>query len=27
MYYKGGMDITNEVITELLILDAASSKK
>jgi Skp family chaperone for outer membrane proteins len=27
MYYKGGMDITNEVITELLILDAAASKK
>ena len=27
MYYKGGMDITNEVITELLILDAAAMKK
>lgn len=27
MYYKGGMDITNEVITELLILDAAATKK
>jgi outer membrane protein len=27
MYSKGGMDITNEVIVELLILDAAASKK
>jgi outer membrane protein len=27
MYYKGGMDITNEVIVELLILDAADTKK
>jgi outer membrane protein len=27
MYYKGGMDITNEVITELLILDASDIKK
>jgi outer membrane protein len=27
MYYKGGMDITNEVITELLILDATAIKK
>jgi outer membrane protein len=27
MYSKGGMDITNEVIVELLILDAAATKK
>lgn len=27
MYSKGGMDITNEVIVELLILDAAVTKK
>lgn len=27
LYYKGGMDITNEVIVELLILDAASETK
>jgi outer membrane protein len=27
MYHAGGMDITNEVITELLILDAEASKK
>lgn len=27
MYYKGGMDITGEVITELLILDATAIKK
>ena len=27
LYFKGGMDITNEVITELLILDAAAIKK
>ncbi|MEN9744068.1 MAG: hypothetical protein RLZZ65_1873 [Bacteroidota bacterium] len=27
MYSKGGVDITNEVIVELLILDAAATKK
>ncbi|MFM7006785.1 MAG: OmpH family outer membrane protein [Flavobacteriales bacterium] len=27
MYSKGGMDITNEVIVELLLLDAAATKK
>jgi outer membrane protein len=27
MYSKGGIDITNEVIVELLILDAAATKK
>jgi Skp family chaperone for outer membrane proteins len=26
MYSKGGIDITNEVIVELLILDAAAKK-
>jgi hypothetical protein len=27
MYSKGGIDITSEVIVELLLLDAAATKK
>jgi hypothetical protein len=27
MYSKGGIDITSEVVVELLLLDAAAAKK